>query len=110
MSQLLGFAVLAGVLAIIFFLPREEWPRAPTWMRLTAVGLALALAVAAVLLLRAGADIRDAPALMLWILAATVALSALRLLAWAAIGRVKPRSMLAAMLPDARPGPRARSR
>ena len=78
---------------------------------MSAVALALLLlAVAAALLLRADADFQDAPAFAPWVLAAIPALSALRLLACAAIGRVKPRSMLAAMLPDARPGPRARSR
>jgi hypothetical protein len=41
MSRLLGIVVLAGLLAIAFFLPRREWPRAPKWMRLTAVAIAL---------------------------------------------------------------------
>ena len=110
MSQRLGIVVLAGLLAVVFFLPRREWPRAPKWMRLTAVAIALPLAVVAVLLVRAGAEIRDAPAFMPWILAGAAALSAFKLIAWACMGRVNPRSMLAATLPDARSRPRARSR
>ena len=110
MSQLVGIVALAGLLALMFFLPRRGWPRAPKWMRLTAVAIALPLAVVAVLLVRAGAEIRDAPAFMPWHPVRAATPSAFKLIAWACIGRVNPRSMQAATLHDARSRPRARSR
>ena len=111
MAQLLGIVALVACVAIILLLPRREWPRAPTWMRAAAVAIALALVVFAVVFFQMARDSHDSPGGLVLVAAAGGAvLLALRLVAWACVGRVNPRSIWAAMSPDARSRPRARSR
>ena len=111
MAQLLGIAALVACVAIIVLLPRQEWPRAPTWMRVAAVAIALALAVFAVVFFQMAGGSRDNPGgLVLVAAAGSAVVLGLRLVAWACVGRVNPRSIWAAMSPDARSRPRARSR
>jgi peptidoglycan/LPS O-acetylase OafA/YrhL len=103
MLQLLGIGGLLACVAIILVLPHKEWPRPPKWMRITAVAIALALAVLAVAFFQAAGNGRDSPGgLVVVALAGAAAVLALRLVVWAWIGRVNPRSIWAAMGPDAR--------
>ena len=111
LSQLIGIVALVGVLAVLVLLPRPEWPRAPRWMRTTAVVLALALVGVAIASAWWGAERRDNATLVAWLVAIGAGLTALKLLRWAWIGRINPRSLLlAAARPDARSRPRERSR
>ncbi len=111
MMQLLGIGALVACLAIIVLVPRQEWPRAPTWMRATAAAIALALVGLAVLVFQVAGGGRDSPGgLVLVVVAGASVLLALRLVVWACIGRVKPRSIWAAMSPDARSGSNGRLR
>jgi len=114
MSQLLGIitlVALVAVFAIVRLLPGQEWPRAPTWMRVTAVGIALALVVfAAVIFQVAGGSRENSGGLVLVVAAGGAVLLALRLFVWACVGRVKPRSIWAAMYCDRKSRARERSR
>jgi formate hydrogenlyase subunit 3/multisubunit Na+/H+ antiporter MnhD subunit len=111
MSQLLGIVALVACVAIVLLLPRQEWPRAPTWMRVTAVAIALALAVFAVVFFQMAGGSRENPGgLVLVAVAGGAVVLALRLVVWACVGRVNPRSIWAATSPDARSRPRGRSR
>jgi len=112
MSQLLGIVGLVACVAIILLLPRQEWPRAPTWMRVTAGAIALALVVFGVVLFQmaAGASRESPGGLVLVAVAGGAVVIALRLVVWACVGRVKPRSIWAAMSPDAPSRPRKGSR
>ena len=61
MAQLLGIIALLACVALILLLRRQEWPRAPTWMRVAAVVIALGLAVFAVVLFQRAGGSRDSP-------------------------------------------------
>jgi len=111
MSQLLGIVALLALVAIVLLLPGQEWPRAPRWMRVAAAAIALVLAVLAVVIFQVAGGSRDSPGgLVLVAAAAGAALLALRLVAWACVGRVKPRSIWAAMASDGKSRARERSR
>ncbi|MEO5689302.1 MAG: hypothetical protein ABIR54_18235 [Burkholderiaceae bacterium] len=111
MSQLLGIVALLALVAIVLFLPRQEWPRAPTWLRVTAVAIAVALVVFAVVSFQMARDSSgSAGGLVLVAAAGGAVLLALRLVVWTCVGRVNPRSVWAATSPDARSSPRERSR
>ena len=111
MAQLLGIIALVACIAVLVLVPGREWPRAPTWMRTTALATALGLAILGVVIFLAARNSHDGPGgLVLVVFAGGALLVALRLVAWACVGRLNPRSIWAAMSRDARSTPRRRSR
>jgi hypothetical protein len=110
MTSIIVLAVLGGVVAIASFLQGQDWPRPPAWMRVTAAAMAVPLAVFAVLFFRECANNRDAPALGILVVAGGCALLALKLLAWACFGRVRPSSLLGLALRAFEPAPPNRAR
>lgn len=97
----MGIIGLVACIAAIVLLSGGEWPRAPRWLRITAVVLAIPLfGLAAIALRVAFQNHESMGALPLLGLAIATGVLGLWLLGWAWVGRLRPGSLLAILLVD----------